>query len=110
MNKITKILGATTDSINRQVYIITHLKVYLIWFVFEMITDTLSNSSPSLTSLLIILGLAIVVFISGMIVIVDTTKARLKNIGKETSLWPLIIVPFVNIIFFIYLCIKKGAK
>lgn len=112
MKNIWKFLGLTQDTIGRGRYFITNaiasfgLLVVVSWLM--ALSSSLFENEPVILYPLLILYLVLIVF--ALVVYIRTSIRRVRDIGIARSWWVLAIIPLINTPFFVYLCLKKGAK
>lgn len=64
--------------------------------------------SSSLGYLLVILFVAVVIFFT--VIFINITIRRLHDLNKSGWLWLLMLIPFLNILFWIYILCFKGTE
>jgi len=110
IKNIWKFLGLTQETIGRRRFLIAFfsaqwglpLSVLLVMGLFYLVF----GKSPILFLPAIVL---IASLIFGFVVYIKICIRRVRDIGIARSWWVLAIIPFINIPFFIYLCLKKGT-
>lgn len=111
MKNIWQFLGLTQERIGRRRFLIAFFSAQ--WglpLAFLLVTGlfylVFGEDSPILF-LPAILFFASLIF--GFVVYIKICIRRVRDIGIARSWWVLAIIPFINIPFFIYLCLKKGT-
>jgi len=111
MNKEFKeYFGFGPHSISRQVYVRANFSAILSVLILNVfpryLFDSLFDKLP-LIATIIYFVIAITVSFFAIAVLFRTTEKRVLEIKLNKNLKYLILVPYINILFFIYLCLKK---
>jgi len=106
-NRLLKFLGVYDLTLGRKRYFIISLTLQLSIFPLLIIPAYLiPEENDFLWGVFIIYLFALVISI--IFFIVSTSTKRIKDIGISKNWILLIILPYINIIFWIYLCVAKS--
>ncbi|HEY4505759.1 MAG TPA: DUF805 domain-containing protein [Candidatus Paceibacterota bacterium] len=111
MKNIWEFLGLTQDTIGRGRYIIANFTVGVVPITIVSLLTALSINLFGDKSVILyfVIVLFIASFVFELVVHIKTSIRRVRDIGIAQSWWVLAIIPFVNIPFVIFLCLKKGG-
>jgi uncharacterized membrane protein YhaH (DUF805 family) len=111
MQKLKDFLGFSTNLVNQKIYIRANLTTLALLILFNIfIRSTMSNELISLSNSVIALYivLALALGILALVVYVMTTIKRLRDIKMNERWVILALIPYLNLIFFFYLCFQKS--
>jgi uncharacterized membrane protein YhaH (DUF805 family) len=106
MKNLWHFFGLTQETIGRKRYFLANITLTVVLIAMYFIMTALTDGTTAISIPITILFLTLSVF--GLAVYIKTSIRRVRDIGIARSWWILAIIPWVNILFFIFLCVKKG--
>lgn len=107
MEKLRSFFGIEQKKIGRKKYLFANISAFSIYWCILFVAGTLYDQGGTVLSVL--MGIVMLFFGVGLLYIyIESGFNRLDDI--RVSRWSLLLsfVPYVNAVFFIYLCLKKG--
>lgn len=134
MQKIKKFFGLTRDTIDQRSYFLANATVLIVAFLSLTIYDHYSNDLSSAMLLMNVLsplfslswvvivgargnlfGAALLILVAVVLilqwwVVLGSAARRIRDIRISRYWRALILIPGINLFFFLFLCIKKGKE
>lgn len=111
IKNIWQFLGLTQDTIGRRRFLIAFLTAQfglplatalLLGLLYQLFGD-----EPVILYPMLLAFIASLVF--GLVVYIKISIRRVRDIGIAHNQWMLALIPFINLFFFVYLCLEKSG-